>query len=117
LLESVHEKCLCHELKQRGIEHERHVLLPVSSKGCSLESDLRMDIVPPRLLIVEVKAVDALHPIHEAQLLTYLKLSGIRLGLPINFNVLVLKDGLKRLILELFSSSPPVFSVLSVSPW
>jgi GxxExxY protein len=99
LLESVYEKCLCHELACRGIEFEKQVLLPVTYKGYSLDCDLRMDILLPSKLIVEVKSVDTLHPIHEAQLLTYMKLSGISLGLLINFNVLVLKDGLKRLIL------------------
>ena len=99
LLESVYEKCLCHELVCRGIEFEKQVLLPVTYKGYSLDCDLRMDILLPSKLIIEVKSVDSLHPIHEAQLLTYMKLSGISLGLLINFNVLVLKDGLKRLIL------------------
>ena len=99
LLESVYEKCPCHELGRRGIEHGRQVLLPVVYKGLHLESDLRLDIVLPDRLIFEVKSVDQIHPIHEAQLLTYLKLSGIRLGLLLNFNVLILKDGIKRLIL------------------
>ncbi len=99
LLESVYEKCLCHELACRGFEFERQALLPVVYKGLSLDSELRIDILLPGKLIIEVKSVDAFHPIHEAQLLTYMKLSGISLGLLINFNVLVLKDGLKRLIL------------------
>jgi len=99
LLESVYEKCLCHELRQREIQFERQVLLPIVYKGCSLESDLRMDIVIPGRLVIELKSVDRLHPIYEAQLLTYMKLSHIRLGLLLNFNVLLMKDGLKRMIL------------------
>jgi GxxExxY protein len=99
LLESVYEHCLSHELKLQGIEHERQQLLPIVYKGLALDADLRLDIVLPGRLILELKSVEALLPIHEAQLLTYLKLSGIRLGLLINFNVRLLKDGIKRLIL------------------
>jgi len=100
LLESVYEKCLCLELNGKGIDVQRKVLLPVVYKGLAVDCDLRMDIVLPGKLIVEVKAVDSLHPVHEAQILTYMKLSGIALGLLINFNVPVLKDGLKRMILK-----------------
>src|SRR4051794_3553727 len=99
LLESVYERCLVHELRHRGIEVERQVPLPVVYKGYSLDSELRMDLVLPGRLIIEVKSVDQIHPIHEAQLLTYMKLSGIHLGLLLNFNVLVLRDGIKRMIL------------------
>jgi GxxExxY protein len=98
LLESVYERCLAHELTQRGIEHVRQMPLPVVYKGIPLDGDLRLDIVIPGRLILELKSVEALLPIHEAQLLTYLKLSGIRLGLLINFNVTLLKDGIKRRI-------------------
>ncbi len=99
LLESVYERCLSHELTLRGIEHERQLQLPVMYKGVALDADLRLDIVIPRVLIVELKSVESLLPIHEAQLLTYMKLSGIRLGLLMNFNVPLLKDGIKRRIL------------------
>jgi GxxExxY protein len=99
LLESVYERCLSHELRLRGIEHERQMLLPVLYKGVPLDADLRLDIVIPGQLVLELKSVESLQPIHEAQLLTYLKLSGIRLGLLINFNVPLLKDGIKRRIL------------------
>jgi GxxExxY protein len=99
LLESVYEKCLCQELELRGIEFDNQVLLPIVYKGVPIESDLRMDIVVPGKLIIELKSVEAVHPIHEAQLLTYMKLTGIRLGLLINFNVLVLRDGIHRRIL------------------
>ena len=98
LLESVYERCLSHELTLRGIEHVRQQPLPVVYKGMPLDADLRLDIVIPDRLLLELKSVESLQPIHEAQLLTYLKLSGIRLGLLINFNVLLLKDGIKRRI-------------------
>lgn len=99
LLESVYERCLFHELAPRGIECQPQVKLPVFYEDLELDCNFVMDIVIPGKLIVELKAVDKLHPIHEAQLLTYLKLSGIRLGLLLNFNVPLLKDGIKRLIL------------------
>ena len=99
LLESVYERCLSHELTLRGIEHLRQMPLPVVYKGVPLDADLRLDIVLPARLVVELKSVETILPIHEAQLLTYLKLSGIRLGLLINFNVHLLKDGIKRRIL------------------
>jgi GxxExxY protein len=99
LLESVYEECLCHELSLAGIERQRQVELPVVYKGTKLNCNFFMDIVLPARLVIELKAVEKLLPIHEAQLLTYLKLSGIRLGLLLNFNVRLLKEGIKRLIL------------------
>lgn len=98
LLESVYERCLSHELTVRGIEHARQMALPITYKGIALGDDFRLDIVVPGQLILELKSVDALLPIHEAQLLTYLKLSGIKLGLLINFNVSLLKNGIRRMI-------------------
>jgi GxxExxY protein len=99
LLESVYELALCHEPMLRGIEHQRQVELPVVYKGTRLDCHFFMDFVLPGRLVVELKTVDKLHPNHEAQLLTYRKLSGIRLGLLLNFNVPLLKDGIKRMIL------------------
>ena len=99
LLESVYEKCLCHELKLCGVDHQNQVQLPVVYKGTPLDCHFFMDVVLPGRLVIELKTVDKLHPIHEAQLLTYMKLSGIRLGLLLNFNVAMLKDGIKRMIL------------------
>jgi GxxExxY protein len=96
LLESAYEECLCRELTLREIAFERQVPLPVVYKDVKLECGYRMDIVVAKALVVEVKSVDAIAPIHEAQLLTYLKLSGIRVGLLLNFNVPVLKDGIRR---------------------
>jgi GxxExxY protein len=98
LLESAYEECLCHELSVRKISFRRQVPQPVSYKGVKLECGYRLDLVVEERLVVEVKAVDALHPIHTAQLLTYLKLSGHRVGLLLNFHSTVLKDGLKRLV-------------------
>jgi GxxExxY protein len=97
LLESAYEECLCHELKLRGIQFERQVELPIEYKGTKLNCGYRMDIVANDQLILELKSCEALHPIYEAQLLTYLKLTHRKVGLLINFNVPVLKEGIKRL--------------------
>jgi GxxExxY protein len=99
LLESAYETCLSHELTLRGIEHRCQVELPVVYKGMKLDANFCMDVVVPGRLVVELKAVEKLLPVHDAQLLTYLKLSKIRLGLLLNFNVPVLKNGIKRLVL------------------
>ena len=99
LLESAYEECLCRELSLRGIPFQRQVELPVEYKGIRLNVGYRMDLVVKDSLVVELKAVEKLEPIHEAQLLTYLRLSGMRIGLLINFNVPVLKDGIKRFVL------------------
>jgi len=99
LLESADEECLCRELELQEISFERQVPLPVNYKGISLACGYRMDLVIQGELVVELKAVDALLPIHEAQLLTYLRLSGIRRGLLLNFHVSLLRDGIRRRIL------------------
>ena len=99
LLESVYQKCLCHELMLRGMDYRREVELPIVYKGAALDCNLFMDIVVSDQLVIELKAVEKLQPIHEAQLLTYLKLSRIHRGLLINFNVPLLKDGIKRMVL------------------
>jgi GxxExxY protein len=98
LLESAYETCLCHELRLRSIPFERQVQLPVEYKGVKLDAGYRIDILVDQLVIVELKAVERLEPIHEAQLLTYLKLRQLWLGLLINFNVPVLKHGIKRMV-------------------
>jgi len=99
LLESAYEECLCHELELRAIPFERQKELPLEYKGVALDCGYRLDLVVANKLILELKTCEALEPIHEAQLLTYLKLTGIKLGLLINFNVPVLKEGIKRLAL------------------
>ena len=100
LLESAYEECLCKELSQRQIPFERQKPLPVEYKGTKLECGYRLDLLVADKVVVEVRAVDALLPIHEAQLITYLKLGGWEIGLLINFNVEVLKDGIRRKILN-----------------
>jgi len=98
LLESAYEECLCRELELRKFFFERQKELPVEYKGVKLDCGYRLDILVENRLIVELKACESLQPIHEAQLLTYLKLTGIKVGLLINFNVPVLKEGIKRLV-------------------
>ena len=97
LLESVYEECLCHELSLRKISYKRQKDLPIEYKGVKLECGYRLDVVVADRLILEIKACESLLPIHDAQVLTYLKLTGIKVGLLINFHVPVLKDGIKRI--------------------
>ena len=97
LLENVYEKCLSRELILRKMPIENQKALAVIYKGVEVDCGYRLDIVVPDKLIIELKACESLLPIHEAQLLTYLKLTGIQLGLLINFNVPLLKDGIKRI--------------------
>jgi GxxExxY protein len=98
LLESAYCECLCHELSLRRLSFRREVELPISYKGVRLDCGYRLDFVVADQVVIEIKAVDAVSPVHEAQLLTYLKLSGYRVGLLLNFNVAVLKDGVRRMI-------------------
>ena len=98
LLESAYETCLAYELGQRGINVERQKSLPVMYREVKLEAGYRLDLLVDGLVIVEVKAVDRLLPIHHAQLISYLRLSGCSLGLLINFNVRLLKSGIRRLV-------------------
>ena len=99
LLESVYELCLHHELRNIGLKAERQVPVPVKYKDMVFDDAFRIDVLIEDQIIVELKAVEALQPIHEAQLLTYLKLTGRRIGLLINFNVPVMKDGIQRVVL------------------
>lgn len=99
LLESAYEHCLAHELGARGLPVRKQVSLPILYEGQRLEAGFRIDLLVDERVIVEVKAVDALTPVHKAQILTYLKLSGLRLGLLINFNVGLFREGLKRIVL------------------
>ena len=98
LLESAYEACLTFELAQRGLQVERQRPLPVVYQEVKLDCGYRLDLLVAEAVIVEVKAVDRLMPIHQAQLLSYLKLSGCKVGLLINFNVKVLKDGIRRVV-------------------
>ncbi|HEX9616101.1 MAG TPA: GxxExxY protein [Anaerolineales bacterium] len=99
LLESAYHTCLAREMTLRGLDFEREKELPIEYKGLQLDCGYRLDFRVEQSVIVELKAVEALQPIHEAQLLTYLKLTRCKIGLLINFNVPVLKMGLKRMIL------------------
>jgi GxxExxY protein len=99
LIESVYEVCLSCELEMRGIAHQYQVPLPVVYKGRQLDANFRLDILLPGQLILELKAVEKLLPVHEAQLLTYLRLTKTHTGLLINFNVPILRDGIKRMVL------------------
>ncbi len=99
LLESAYEACLCVELSERGLRVERQVALPLHYRGKRLDVGYRLDLVVEDEVVVEIKAIDALLAIHDAQLLTYLRLSGKRVGLLLNFNVPVLKDGIRRRVL------------------
>jgi GxxExxY protein len=99
LLESAYEECFCHELGLRGVINERQKSLSLLYKGLKLDCGYRMDVVVDSRVVVELKSIDKILPIHEAQLLTYLKLSGIRTGLLFNFNVTILKEGLRRMVL------------------
>lgn len=98
LLESSYEVCLARELELRGITFEFEKPLPMEYKGVRLDCGYRLDLLVAGLVVIEVKSVAALAPIHEAQLLTYLKLTGVKIGLLMNFNVVVLKDGIRRLV-------------------
>jgi len=107
LLESAYEECLCHELSMAGVGFERQISLPVQYKDVKLDCGYRLDLVVEEKLIVELKAVEQLLPIHEAQLLTYLKLSELTLGLLVNFNVPVLKSGIRRVANKFQDSASP----------
>jgi GxxExxY protein len=96
LLESVYEECLCHELTLRGLPSRRQVDIPVVYKDVRLDCGFRADLIVADAVIIEIKAIDKLVAVHEAQLLTYLRITGKRVGLLINFNVPVLKDGTIR---------------------
>ncbi|MBI4497983.1 MAG: GxxExxY protein [Chloroflexi bacterium] len=98
LLESAYEACLAYELAERGLVVERQKELPVTYRGITVDCGYRIDLLVEGAVIVELKAVERLEPIHEAQLLSYLKLSGCWAGLLVNFNVKVLKNGIRRLV-------------------
>lgn len=98
LLESAYEECVCFELALTGLRFRRQVPLPVLYKGIKLDCGYRLDIIVEETVVIELKTVSQILPIHQAQLLTYLKLGGFRIGLLLNFNSPVLKDGIKRMV-------------------
>ncbi len=99
LLESAYEECLCHEFSLRGLLYERQRELPVMYKDTRLDCGYRLDVLVENAIVVEIKACAAITPLHEAQLLTYMKLGGWNLGLLINFHVKLLKNGVRRMVL------------------
>jgi GxxExxY protein len=105
LLESAYEECLAHELYLRGLSLERQKLLPLTYKGERLDCGYRLDLVVENAIVLELKSSDTIEPIHKAQLLTYLKLSGLSLGLLLNFNVPIMREGIVRLVNELPENS------------
>lgn len=99
LLKSVYEACTAYEARNRGVDVETQVAIPVKYQTIFIETGLRLDLWAEKSVIVEFKSVEIMHPLYEAQLLTYLKITGCRLGYLINFNVKHLKDGIKRMVL------------------
>jgi len=99
LLESAYQQCLCHELKLNQIDFEKEKPLPVNYKGCQLDCGYRIDILVADKIMMELKSVEQLKQIHEAQILSYMRLANIQQGFLINFNVMLLKDGLKSFVL------------------
>jgi GxxExxY protein len=105
LLESAYEECLCKELNLRDISYERQKILPLEYKGDKLDCGYRLDVVAENSIILELKACEEIEPIHKAQLLTYLKLSKLSLGLLLNFNVPLMRDGIVRIVND-FNETP-----------
>ena len=99
LLESVYEACLCHELRRRDVPFQSQVVLPVIYDGVRIDAGLRLDMIVAERVVVELKATERIHPIFVAQALTCLKLTGLRAGLIINFNVPLIRDGIRRVVL------------------
>jgi GxxExxY protein len=99
LLENIYEACFCHELNKRGLAHRRQVIVPIIYDGIRFDEGLRLDVLVEDLIICELKAVEKMNPVYQAQLLTQLKLTEKRLGFLINFNVPLIKYGIKRIVL------------------
>jgi GxxExxY protein len=98
LLESVYEECLCYELSERQIPYSRQVIMPLVYKAKQLDCGFRADVIVANKILVEIKAVEAVSDLHKAQLLTYLRITGLKVGLILNVNSVVLKDGIVRLV-------------------
>ncbi|RLD94530.1 MAG: GxxExxY protein [Bacteroidetes bacterium] len=98
LLEKVYEICLCHEIAKRGLEYERQTYIPITYDGLTFDEGLRLDIIVNNSVICEIKAIETVHPVWDAQILSHLKLTGCRVGLLINFNVPLMKNGIKRFV-------------------
>jgi GxxExxY protein len=115
LLESVYEAALCHELTTRGLRVNRQVLVPLLYKGLNLKTGIRLDLCVEGRVIIEVKSVEHMHEVHRAQLLTYLKLTKLRIGLLFNFNVKFIKDGMRRILNG--RGTPPALRASVVNRW
>ena len=98
LLESVYEECLCLALTNKGLSVDRQLVVPIVFQGEEIKTRLRIDLLVNRIVVVEIKAVEKMQPLYQAQLMTYMKLTQTRLGILVNFNVLRIKDGIKRVI-------------------
>lgn len=96
LLEKVYEVCFCHELKKRGLKIQRQIYIPINYEGLEFDEGLRLDVLVNECVICELKAIETVNPVWEAQILSHLKLTDLRLGYLINFNVTLIKDGIKR---------------------
>jgi GxxExxY protein len=116
LLEAMYQECVCCELTARGIGFEREVLVPITYKGIALNSSYRLDVLVEDRLILELKAVEGLLPVHYAQLRTYLKTTRFEVGLLVNFNVMLLRHGLRRLTDPQKENVPPPGSLPPASP-
>jgi GxxExxY protein len=116
LMESAYEQCLCYELSQRGLRFQRQVELPVSYKGVKLDCGYKMDLLVEDTVVLELKTVDQILPIHTAQLLTYLKLSGKKIGLLLNFNSPILAKGIKRLVNHFPEPAPELLPSAASAP-
>jgi GxxExxY protein len=113
LLESAYQACLAFELRERGLKVEEQLPLPVVYKNVRLDCGYRIDLLVESEIVIEIKAIETLAPIHEAQLLSYLRLSGKRVGLLMNFHVRVLKDGLKRIVNKFPDSAISAYSAVN----
>jgi len=99
LLEKVYETCFCHELSKRGLRYQRQVDIPIVYDGITFDEGLRIDVLVEEIIVCELKAVDEINPVWKAQIISYLKLTGNRLGFLVNFNVPLIKNGIQRIIL------------------
>lgn len=116
LLESAYEVCLTHELRQRGMKLQTQVVLPIQYNGLNLDAGYRIDLLVEDIVIVELKAVEKMLPLYDAQILSYLRLRQLQVGLLINFNVVKLKEGLRRIVNNYSGPSPRSSAPSAVTP-
>ncbi len=116
LLESAYEVCLTHELRQRGMKVQTQVVLPIQYNGLNLDAGYRIDLLVEDIVIVELKAVEEMLPLYDAQILSYLRLRQLQVGLLINFNVVKLKEGMRRIVNNYSGPSPRSSAPSAVTP-